>query len=111
MKSRVTIELQTADGTAPVLGNLIDISLGGCFVETSAILQPGKPLKLVFSIDDGKLFAEGSILRIDPGTGVAIQFNDMNRENRERIPRILEYVQNTTTFYDNRYLTELRKTQ
>jgi diguanylate cyclase (GGDEF)-like protein/putative nucleotidyltransferase with HDIG domain len=111
MKSRVTIELQTADGTAPILGNLIDISLGGCFVETSAILQVGKPLKLVFSIDDGKLFAEGSVLRIDPGTGVAIQFNDMSRENRERIPRILEYVQNATTFYDNRYLTELRKNQ
>jgi diguanylate cyclase (GGDEF)-like protein len=111
MKSRVTIELQTSDGTAPILANLIDISLGGCFIETSAILQPGKPLKLVFSIDDGKLFAEGSVLRIDPGTGIAIQFNDMSRENRERIPRILEYVQNTTTFYDNRYLTELRKTQ
>lgn len=111
MKSRVTIELQTADGTAPILGNLVDISLGGCFVETSAILQAGRPLKLVFSIDDGKLFAEGSVLRIDPGTGVAIQFNDMNRENRERIPRILEFVQNATTFYDNRYLTELRKSQ
>jgi diguanylate cyclase (GGDEF)-like protein/putative nucleotidyltransferase with HDIG domain len=111
MKSRVTIELHTADGVAPILGNLIDVSLGGCFVETSAILQAGRPLKLVFSIDDGKLNAEGTILRIDPGNGIAIQFNDMSRENRERIPRILEYVQNATSFYDNRYLTELRKNQ
>ena len=87
------------------------LSLGGCFVETSAILQAGKPLTLVFSIDDGKLQAEGSVLRIDPGTGIAIQFNDMDRANRERIPRILEFVQNAAAFYDNRYLAELRRNQ
>ncbi|HEY1802155.1 MAG TPA: diguanylate cyclase, partial [Terriglobales bacterium] len=111
LKSRVTIELHTTDGSAPILGNLVDLSLGGCFVETSAILQAGKPLTLVFSIDDGKLQAEGSVLRIDPGTGIAIQFNDMDRANRERIPRILEFVQNAAAFYDNRYLAELRRNQ
>jgi diguanylate cyclase (GGDEF)-like protein len=111
MKSRVTIELHTANGTVPILANLIDVSLGGCFVETSAILQAGSALKLIFSIDDGKLHADGTVLRIDPGTGLAIQFDDMNRENRERIPRILEYLQNATKFYDNRYLSELRRTQ
>lgn len=111
LKSRVTIELHTTDGGAPILGNLVDLSLGGCFVETSAILQAGKPLVLVFSIDDGKLQAEGTVLRIDPGTGIAIQFNDMDRANRERIPRILEFVQNAAAFYDNRYLAELRRNQ
>ena len=111
MKSRVTIELHTADSPAPILANLTDVSLGGCFVETSAILQAGSHLKLIFSIDDGKLHAEGTVLRIDPGNGLAIQFDDMNRENRERIPRILEYLQNATKFYDNRYLAELRRAQ
>jgi len=111
LKSRVTIELHTSGGGAPILGNLVDLSLGGCFVETSAILPAGKPLVLVFSIDDGKLHAEGTVLRIDPGTGIAIQFNDMDRANRERIPRILEFVQSAAAFYDNRYLAELRRNQ
>src|SRR5437016_4610149 len=67
MKCRVTIELRPEDGDTPVFGNLIDISLGGCFVETSAIMPPGAKLKLIFSIDDGRMQAEGSVVRIDPG--------------------------------------------
>ena len=39
MKSRVTIELQSKRRGAPILGNLVDLSLGGCYVETSAILR------------------------------------------------------------------------
>ncbi len=104
LKSRVTIEIQPLNGDGPMLGSLTDVSLGGCFVETSAILAPGAPLNIVFSIDDGKLQARGKVVRIDPGKGIAVQFDDMDRENRERIPRILEFAQNTTAFYNNRYL-------
>jgi diguanylate cyclase (GGDEF)-like protein len=107
MKCRVTIEMQSAGSDAPVLANLIDLSLGGCYLETSALMPPGTTVQLVFSIDDGKLRAEGSVLRIDPGSGIAIQFNELNRENKEQMHRILEYVHNTTAFYDNRYLSKL----
>src|SRR6266581_2172779 len=107
MKCRVTIELRPEDGDSPLFGNLIDISLGGCFVETSAIMPPGAKLKLIFSIDDGRMQAEGSVVRIDPGCGVAIQFNDMGRDEREKMHRVLEFVHNTTMFYDNRYFSKL----
>jgi diguanylate cyclase (GGDEF)-like protein/putative nucleotidyltransferase with HDIG domain len=107
MKCRVTIELQPQDEEIPVLANLIDVSLGGCYVETSAILPPGSKLKLVFSIDDGKMQADGSVVRIDPGSGIAVRFNDMNREDREKMHRVLEFVHNSTMFYDNRYFSKL----
>jgi len=107
MNCRITIELQPKTGDAPVLGNLTDLSLGGCYVETSAILSPGTGVKVVFSIDDGKLQSEGVVVRIDPGSGIAIQFEEMNREGRESMYRILEYVQNTSTFYDNNYFKKL----
>jgi len=107
MKCRVTIELQPHGSEAPLLANLTDMSLGGCFVETSAILPAGSKLKLVFSIDDGKMQAEGSVVRTDPGSGVAVRFNDMNREERDKMHRVLEFVQNSTKFYDNRYLSKL----
>ena len=109
MKCRVTIELQPELSDAPVLGNLIDISMGGCYVETSTILAPGTKLKLVFSIDDGTLHADGSVTRIDPGTGIAIQFKELNREDRGQMHRVIEYLQNTSTFYDNRYLSMLNR--
>ena len=108
LSCRVTIELHP-DGGAPLLGNLIDISMGGCYVETSAILTPGTRVGLVFSIDDGQLHAEGSVTRIEPGTGVAVQFKEMNREARDQMHRILEFVQNTSMMYDNRYLKFLNQ--
>ena len=108
MKCRLTIELQPQSG-GPVFGNLIDISLGGCYVETSAILSPGSNVGLVFSIDDGALCADGTIARIHPGSGVAVQFKEMSRESREKMYRILEFVQNSTTVYNDRYLQNLFK--
>jgi len=107
MKCRVTIELHPNESEAPVLGNLIDVSLGGCYVETSALLPPGSKLKVIFSIDDGRLQAEGSVVRIDPGLGIAVQFNEMGRDERDRMHRVLEYVHNTSMYYDNRYFSKL----
>jgi diguanylate cyclase (GGDEF)-like protein len=109
MKCRLTIELHPQPGDGPVFGNLIDISLGGCYVETSAILSPGSNVKLVFSIDDGTLSAEGTVARIHPGSGVAVQFKEMSRESREKMYRILEFVQNSTTVYNDRYLQNIFK--
>jgi hypothetical protein len=109
MKCRVTIEMHTDAGGTPLFANLTDLSLGGCFVETSTILPPGSKIKLGFSMDDATLTAEGVVMRLDPGTGVAVQFREMNREGRERMFRIIEFVQKTTTFYNNRYLDSLTK--
>jgi diguanylate cyclase (GGDEF)-like protein/putative nucleotidyltransferase with HDIG domain len=109
MKCRLTIELHPQSEPGPIFGNMIDISLGGCYVETSAILTPGSNVRLVFSIDDGTLSSEGSVARIHPGSGVAIQFKEMSRESREKMYRILEFVQNSTTVYNDRYLQNLFK--
>jgi diguanylate cyclase (GGDEF)-like protein/putative nucleotidyltransferase with HDIG domain len=108
-KCRVTIELQTDAGTAPVFANLTDISMGGCYVETSAILSPGSRIKLGFSMDDGTLSHEGVVARLDPGSGVAVQFREVNREGRERMLKILEYVQKTNAYYNNSYFANLLK--
>src|ERR1700731_4366755 len=109
MKCRLTIELHPQGAAAPVFGNVIDISLGGCYVETSAILSPGSVLKMVFSIDDGTLSADGIIARVHPGSGIAVQFKEMSRESREKMYRILEFVQSKTTLYNDRYMQNLLK--
>jgi diguanylate cyclase (GGDEF)-like protein/putative nucleotidyltransferase with HDIG domain len=107
MKCRVTIEIQPLEGAAPILGNLVDISAGGCFIETSAILTRDTKLRLNFSLDDGKLQTEGSVVRIDPGVGIAVKFKDMSREERDEMQRVLEFVQNTSMFYDKRYFSKV----
>ncbi len=107
MKCRVTIELQEHGKETLIMGNLTDVSLGGCFVETSVIMAAGTPLKLVFSIDDGKIQAEGSVLRLEPGAGIAIQFNETTRGDRGKIPQVIEYVQKTSQQYDSSFYEKL----
>src|SRR5579863_6713861 len=109
LKCRVTIELETETGKAPVFANLTDISMGGCYVETSSIVSPGSSIKVGFSMDDAHLAAEGTVARLDPGSGIAVQFREVNREGRERMFKILEFVQKSTAYYNNRYFENLLK--
>jgi diguanylate cyclase (GGDEF)-like protein/putative nucleotidyltransferase with HDIG domain len=109
LKCRVTIEVLPEAGGVPVFANLTDISMGGCYVETSAILSPGTKIGLGFSMEDGTLKHEGVVLRLDPGSGVAVQFREANREGRERMFKILEVVQKTNAYYNNRYFEGLLK--
>ena len=109
LKCRLTVELYPQAGGGPIFGNMIDLSIGGCYVETSSILAPGSGIKIVFSIDDGTLDTEGTIARSHPGSGLAIQFKEMSRESRERMYKVLEFVQSTSTMYNDRYLQTLFK--
>jgi len=64
-------------------------------------------LKLVFSIDDNTLQAEGMVLRTDPGTGIAVKFKEGSREDRGYLQGILQFVERTTKAYDNHYLSKI----
>jgi len=102
-----SIEVLDVGTGTKLVARTSEIGLGGCYVETSAILNPGSNVKVVFSIDDGNLSAEGIVARLHPGSGVAIQFKEMSRDNREQMYRILEFVQSKTTMYNDRYLQNL----
>jgi len=106
LKGRVTIELRPEGNPTPVLGNLTNISLGGCYIETSAIVPPEHKIAIVFSMDDTSLQAEGSVVRMDPGSGLAIKFKE-GRDERARLQKVLEFVDRTTKFYDNNYLSRM----
>jgi diguanylate cyclase (GGDEF)-like protein/putative nucleotidyltransferase with HDIG domain len=108
-KCRLTIEMIPDLGEGPIFGHVTDVSLGGCFVETSAILTPGSKVKLVFSIDDGTLDAEGNVGRIDPGVGLSILFREPGREGKDKMNRILDFVQKKSDLYDSHYLEKLLK--
>jgi PilZ domain len=109
MKGRVTIEFRSEGNDVPVLANLTNISLGGCYIETSVMLAPESKLTLNFSIDDGHMQTEGSVVRSDPGTGLAIKFKEGNRDDRAHLQQILDFVDRTTKMYDAQYISKLAK--
>jgi diguanylate cyclase (GGDEF)-like protein len=107
MKTHSTIELRPLDGTKPILGNVTNISLNGCYVETTSILDKNSKLTLTFSMEDGELQVCGEVMRVDPGSGIAIQFPDASREHYARMQKILESVQRMTLFYYNRNMSTM----
>jgi hypothetical protein len=107
IKGRITVEFRPDGTDAPVLGNLTNISLGGCYIETSVVLAADSRLSINFSIDGEALLAEGSIVRCDPGMGLAIKFKEGNRDDRSYLQKILEFVDRSAKTYDNDYLAKL----
>jgi hypothetical protein len=73
------------------------------------ILAPETRLHLNFSLDDGHLKAEGSIVRADPGVGLAIKFKEVSREERVHLQEILDFVDESTKLYDSQYISKLLK--
>jgi diguanylate cyclase (GGDEF)-like protein/putative nucleotidyltransferase with HDIG domain len=98
MVCRLTVTLQPADSSIPVLGNLSNVSLTGCYIETSALLPSGSKVTVYFSVDDNTLQSEGIVRRSIPGAGVGIEF--LESEDRARVHRILEHVESATKYYD-----------
>jgi diguanylate cyclase (GGDEF)-like protein len=107
IKGRITVEFRPEGTETPVLGNLTNISLGGCYIETGVVLAADSRLNINFSIDGEALLAEGSIVRCDPGMGLAIKFKEGNRDDRAYLQKIVEFVDRSAKTYDTEYLTKL----
>ena len=108
MRCRVAVELQLGGGES-IIGILANISLGGCYVETNAVLQPDSQLTLAFSMDDNQVHADGLIVRTDPGAGISIRFVTTGRTGREQVKRFMQFVEDKTNHADQRYLAQLAK--
>jgi hypothetical protein len=77
-----------------IVGKVADVSAGGCYVETTALL-PLAPLTLTFMASEGPIQVEGTVVRVDPGRGIGIKFNEKGSNDRGRIRDILNFVEQT----------------
>jgi len=90
VKGRLTTEIAQVGQAGPALGILTNLSLGGCYVETSAVLLPGSRISLTFSLEHAPLVLQGNVVRMDMGVGAAVKFLEEGQENRVRLQRVLE---------------------
>ncbi len=83
-------EISGNDCERAMLGIVTNLSLGGCYVETSGILLPGSRLNLSFSHEHANVSIESEVVRMDMGIGAALKFNEPAHEVRAALQRILE---------------------
>ncbi|MGC2248563.1 MAG: diguanylate cyclase [Terriglobales bacterium] len=90
LRARVTTEIAIEGLERPVLGILTNLSIGGCYVETGAMLLPGSKLKLTFSVEQIPVVIQSEVVRMDMGIGAAIKFTEATHEVRVTLHRALE---------------------
>ena len=73
-----------------MVGILTNLSLGGCYVETSAILLPKSQVRLTFSVEHTSMSLNGEVVRMDMGIGAALRFVEESQESRGRLKSILD---------------------
>jgi len=99
---RLTTEMLLDGHDRAMLGIVTDLSLGGCYVETSAIVLPGTKLKLTFSLGQVNITLQSEVVRMDMGIGAAIKFNDATHEMRTTLHRILEQMATAESSQDRK---------
>jgi len=92
MKGRLTTEIGQVGQPLPALGIVTNLSLGGCYVETSAVLLPGSEVKFTFSVARTTVSITGDVIRMDMGVGAAVKFLDESQESRSHLQQILEHL-------------------
>jgi len=90
VRGRLTTEISGSDQERAMLAIVTDLSLGGCYVETSGILLPGSQLILTFSHEHTNVSIECEVVRMDMGIGAALKFQEATHEIRAALQRILE---------------------
>jgi diguanylate cyclase (GGDEF)-like protein len=95
---RVTVTFEVEGSNLPILGNLSNVSLSGCYIETGALIYSSAKVRISFASNDDSLQTQGTVVRSTPGAGVGIAF--VESEDRTKLHRILEHVESATKFYD-----------
>jgi len=115
LKCFVAVELKIDGAEAPFWGNVSNISLGGCLVETPSLIEAGKKIEIGLWISSGNLWVKGVVLTGTvaskaPGSGIRVKFSDMGTPARETLKQFLRYVETTTKTYtsEHGYLAQMR---
>jgi hypothetical protein len=82
------LHIEGAQGLVRV--EVTNLSVGGCFVEMSALPKEKSRLKLIVWVNDSKLAVKGIVVNRRPGFGTSIKFTEMTEEVHEQLRRFVQ---------------------
>jgi hypothetical protein len=116
IKCFVVVELRVAGSDTPIWGNLSNTSVGGCLVETAAVVEAGAKLEIGLWVTSGQIWVKGIILngivaRSNASGGLRVKFAEMENAERETLRQFLKFVETTTKSHasDHGYLAQLKR--
>ena len=79
------VELRRNEGAPPVFGNLSDISLTGCYVETVSTLPAGTELLFMLRVRDTVVRGRAEVKTSHHAVGVGLIFQHMSKEDQQKL--------------------------
>lgn len=78
--------------TVSLLGQLSDISLGGCYVEMMRPLPSGTEIEIILLVERLRVTAKGRICAAREGFGMGIAFTELGHRNQKNLIELVEWV-------------------
>jgi PilZ domain len=93
LKCMNSAQLRPEGDAAAIWSKVLDLSVGGCFVEMSIPLKRGTKLNLeLWLTDQKKLSLVGKVVNSRPGFGIGIQFGKIEQQDLEELRRFLKSI-------------------
>lgn len=79
------VELRRQEGAPPVFGNLSDISLEGCYVETVATFPAGSEVVFFLRIGNANIRGRANVKTSNHAVGLGLEFTHLAAEDQQRL--------------------------
>ena len=83
------IEMRRNEGAPPVFGNLSDLSLTGCYVETVSTLPVGSEILFVLRVRDNVVRGRAQVKTSNHAVGLGLVFTQLGKEDQGKLEYIL----------------------
>jgi PilZ domain-containing protein len=94
--------LQELGGTVSTWATFADISMHGCYVETSTPHPAGTTLSLTLDANGFRIEATGEVRVSYPSLGMGVSFSKMSDEDRERLRQLMRSISRPSVIVGSR---------
>lgn len=86
---RLGADVYRMGSAVPNRCSLSDISMGGCYIETTSPFTTGTPVEILVRTKDMKLRTRGVVQAMHPGYGMGVRFNLKTADERDQVHQLI----------------------
>lgn len=90
------VQFRTLDAEQITSGELMNLSLAGCYVQTSQPCPPGAAVEVVLQAGRARIYTHGRVKAIRENEGMALEFEGDLSQRLQRLPRFVQLVRRAT---------------
>jgi hypothetical protein len=94
LKCMNSVELQPDGQSSPIWGKVVELGVGGCFVEMPIPLREGAKIKMGLWIQEKKIWLRAKVVSSRPGFGIGLQFTELAEPDKQSLKLFLRSISN-----------------